>query len=87
MSFVICLAISITASKSHNLQVLLALMAHELLPQLLRIAVHKEIELGYGSEPNVARTYRECSVFTVTFDNSVHKSIAVRKMSWLTSDG
>jgi hypothetical protein len=53
-------------------------MAHELLPQLLRIAVHKETELGYDSKPNIVRTYRERSVLTVTSDDSVHKSIAVR---------
>jgi hypothetical protein len=53
-------------------------MAHEQLPQLLRIAVHKETELGYDNKPNIVRTYRERSVLTVTSDDSVHKSIAVR---------
>ena len=54
-------------------------MAHELLriPQLLRIAVHKETELGYDSKLNIVRTCRERSVLTVTSNDSVHKSIAV----------
>ena len=61
-----------------DLELLLPLVGHKLLPQLLRISVHEEIELGQDGEPDVVGADYQGLVVVIALGYGVHESTAVR---------